>query len=1064
MGFLELDKVNTLELFLTDRGKELMLKQNGQGLYDLINQFSTDDRDYDYRRSSDIWVEGISPQPDGSGLPWGTTGIPGAGNSQGITGGVNPCATGPVTNQCWFDMPDVRGDRGQKIISCNMITATTEGIAACTNIYCFYDVTSTRIADARAAKLGLTDWFNSITASTPNYTGKIFHIPVYGETWINTSYYPWNGKLDAWDWAPGRNTAGTSWTPAFCGDPTLPNYARCTTYWAQGGVNTVGPSPTTSFDGETTRKYPTPITGLFLQANNWGVNTGNYSGFPVLPPGAGSQTGSRAEFWTTGCTLNTLGGKPDAGPIPNGEFAVSSFKMIINNPIVSFTATSIGGGYSSVNFDPTALEPPYPTIFGGLIYPGLSGYTLEEYFDVFDSVLVTSAASQYSEYASPENLCVDNCCPDPLTYTGPGLFGCQDCSPFDSTITTAAQYRVFASGWNPTTELAPGISAGTAHIQVHEWGIPCEKYRGMDRNVLVVNIFDEVDAQPRQSHAGNLMLGAKNFYNLTDSSNWQNSYPGNYMSDPFPYIGQLNGTQTGSAGEWLDKNFLGYHGHNRADTSAGSAPCWDYKPCCAPTGVPSDWNQWNINATCGTGIIEANKQIQPTISYVYGEDLFHKTNAFYNNFRGFVYPVLATESSAFWGGIFALHLYGAMKGRVISQSEFVDNPTCLSQGMTLSAITNSNPYSVITPVIYTVNTTQWYEPASTTEPYDSGQLGPGYNSWYGFYGHTNGGNGQSGTPVRGLQNFGWGFSPDVGCAVPDCNTSLIFSGGTFEKDLNAFLSGSSYLIETVTTGCTECQCLPSVFLNHPGPILVDPVDPVGCPCPDGSTSPECCPPPTPTPETLCGPSPLSTTNLQTSQTTVNSTGEMQRRSARQATYTIPSPQTSLMTGNHSLTKGLEVLDAPKRVNSLDKRYRRDCSIGFEPHLHQYLDNEGMVQYTIELRSTSRYNGKLIESNALFYWKWSSGFKFNKGTLKETQPCIKVTKSQILKLGTKAGPVFYFNPLEENQDIFTQDMKASILTQELCMSMGYILHGSLLTKTKRIRVWGNTGFGWGMKVL
>ena len=28
MGFLELDKVNTLELFLTDRGKELMLKQN----------------------------------------------------------------------------------------------------------------------------------------------------------------------------------------------------------------------------------------------------------------------------------------------------------------------------------------------------------------------------------------------------------------------------------------------------------------------------------------------------------------------------------------------------------------------------------------------------------------------------------------------------------------------------------------------------------------------------------------------------------------------------------------------------------------------------------------------------------------------------------------------------------------------------------------------------------------------------------------------------------------------------------------------------------------------------
>ena len=31
MGFLELDKLHTLELFLTDKGKELMLKENAQG-------------------------------------------------------------------------------------------------------------------------------------------------------------------------------------------------------------------------------------------------------------------------------------------------------------------------------------------------------------------------------------------------------------------------------------------------------------------------------------------------------------------------------------------------------------------------------------------------------------------------------------------------------------------------------------------------------------------------------------------------------------------------------------------------------------------------------------------------------------------------------------------------------------------------------------------------------------------------------------------------------------------------------------------------------------------------
>ena len=74
MGYLgNLDKIKTLELFLTDKGKELMLKENGLGLYDLISQFSLDDHDYDYRRTSNVWVDGISPIPDGSLLPYGTT-------------------------------------------------------------------------------------------------------------------------------------------------------------------------------------------------------------------------------------------------------------------------------------------------------------------------------------------------------------------------------------------------------------------------------------------------------------------------------------------------------------------------------------------------------------------------------------------------------------------------------------------------------------------------------------------------------------------------------------------------------------------------------------------------------------------------------------------------------------------------------------------------------------------------------------------------------------------------------------------------------------------------------
>jgi hypothetical protein len=61
MGFLgNLNKVNTLELFLTDKGKELMLKENGLGLQDLISRFSLDDSDYDYRRTSNVWIDGIT--------------------------------------------------------------------------------------------------------------------------------------------------------------------------------------------------------------------------------------------------------------------------------------------------------------------------------------------------------------------------------------------------------------------------------------------------------------------------------------------------------------------------------------------------------------------------------------------------------------------------------------------------------------------------------------------------------------------------------------------------------------------------------------------------------------------------------------------------------------------------------------------------------------------------------------------------------------------------------------------------------------------------------------------
>ena len=142
MGFLgNLYKVNTLELFLTDKGKELMLKENGLGLQDLISRFSLDDADYDYRRTSETWVNGISPNPDGSLFPYGTT--------QGFTNNIdglppnNPCNScesgecAPLSGTCWYDMPDVRGSRGNKVLTCYVITGVTTGTTTgCTECQC----------------------------------------------------------------------------------------------------------------------------------------------------------------------------------------------------------------------------------------------------------------------------------------------------------------------------------------------------------------------------------------------------------------------------------------------------------------------------------------------------------------------------------------------------------------------------------------------------------------------------------------------------------------------------------------------------------------------------------------------------------------------------------------------------------------------------------------------------------------------------------------------------------------------------------------------------------------
>ena len=239
-------------------------------------------------------------------------------------------------------------------------------------------------------------------------------------------------------------------------------------------------------------------------------------------------------------------------------------------------------------------------------------------------------------------------------------------------------------------------------------------------------------------------------------------------------------------------------------------------------------NNWGIY-TPGNQI-QARQQ-QPTQDWIYSQDLFLKTHALYENFQGFVYPVVPLTSGPSASSakmVFPLHLYGALYGEVVPVSEFQDNPTVVAMGGTVSACTITNDYDVLVPVTYNPSMiTQSFQNITTgsVEPFDSSQFTAG----------------EAITPifpyVKGMKNWGWDFNPTVGCSSLPCNVGDIFSGGTFENDLNSFITGSSYFVTTITSACTECQCLPAVFINKRGPIEV--IDD-GCPCPDGTISQACC--------------------------------------------------------------------------------------------------------------------------------------------------------------------------------------------------------------------------------
>ena len=74
--------------------------------------------------------------------------------------------------------------------SCGMSTIPND-----TNIYCFYDVTSTCRNDIIEIVNSVELWYKSKVIADPSFTGDVYHIPVHGEKWLRMGEYPYNQQF-----------------------------------------------------------------------------------------------------------------------------------------------------------------------------------------------------------------------------------------------------------------------------------------------------------------------------------------------------------------------------------------------------------------------------------------------------------------------------------------------------------------------------------------------------------------------------------------------------------------------------------------------------------------------------------------------------------------------------------------------------------------------------------------------------------------------------------------------------------------------------------------------------
>ena len=848
-------------MFLTDKGKELMMKQNNFGLSELITRFTLYDEDFDYRTTSRKWWDGVSPNPQMNTHPGSDQNLV---NDNAIFGHINPKWKNPTSGKtAYHASTDVRGHRGHNVLSCFPELDTVK-IENCTNIYCFYDVTSIPFASADVAKQSLDAWATGYSQTNSAWTGMVFHIPTYGERWILSSYYPWNGELDVYSYDVAGSTPGPIWGPnSVTAAIGIPPIAGSISEYDDGTTITPIDDPSAADNGA---YYG--VTGLFngVQCNQPYPTTG----WSVLPPGTirrydggvlvdGPEIpGSKLEWWVTGCT--TTNSKIQYKGNSFAEGVVSAITAATANPNFSYQCSGTTWSPNFSGYTLPLIEYVAGTGGGGIYGSGGPNCPCWPRFNsnplINGGFTVTyfKTRSIATKELDP-NQCEKNCCADDTAISG-SIFGCKDCNPHRNSIgvtsgrTLSYTIPIDTACWQTWNHSAAG--GFIVDRRIRTWEKRCDRFKGGDRNVLIINNTDEtsdnpgIGKPPSMFTAGGIMpLGEKKYYGLAPVT--------------------VNSPNTNTIATW--------------GTPFGER---GYQTAMGPAQTPPINNQASQEYLMGWSELTTSTSIlQPSKDWLYSQDLHCRTLPFYDSFLGFLYPVVQRPDRFRFG--FLQHAYAAIMGTTIPLADLPQNPTAqavvgggitnalqaLSSDVTGLGAVGQNPYSQLIPVQYSKSVwmlTQGYGPTKTPP-------------WgYTLQGNMNDQMNNTNTnqqiisgldaswincvDLSGLRNYGWGMDAEIGCAVQSCLGACcgaqMFSPLVYIDSLTRFLSGDT--VSQVKTICTYCQCLPSVFINRTGPpgtIIVNP-------CPN----PPCTPPPVVV-DQLCGPTPVLGTTINTNFTASN---------------------------------------------------------------------------------------------------------------------------------------------------------------------------------------------------